>query len=164
MEFSELMAAFMADAGVGDGPVIEDGACHLMIDDRDVGFMEADGGRRLVVWCAVGPCPADRRDAFLILLLRANFMGRMLADGAFSLSDDDIVYAHCTLALPVYDKDVFYRSLRNLLEAVEQWEDMAETYRQAVETKPEGRDSADSRPLGVGCSEGWALDAPGLRV
>ena len=132
MDCKELVTALMTDAGMEDAPVFEDGACHLEIDGRDIGFMETDDGRRMVVWTAVGECPVDRKNAFLILLLRANFMGRMFADGAFSLSDDDIVYAHCMIALPVLEKEVFYEALRKLLEAVEQWGRLAETYRQTI--------------------------------
>lgn len=132
MDFKELLTTFTADAGLKEDPVIEDGACHLLIDDRDVGFMATDDGRRMVVWTAVSPCPVDRREAFLILLLRANFMGRMLANGAFSLSDDNVVYAHSTFELPLYEKEVFYEGLQALLDAVEQWGKLAEAYKQTV--------------------------------
>ena len=132
MNCKELVAALAADAGMEGEPVFEDGACHLGIDDRDVGFMETDDGRRMVVWAAIGECPVDRKDAFLIMLLRANFMGRMLTDGAFSLSDDDFVYAHCVFTLPVQEKEAFYEGLRNFLEAVDEWSRLAETYKQTV--------------------------------
>ena len=137
MDFGELLTAFTTDAGLEGGPIIEDGACHLEIDGRDVGFMEADGGRRMVVWTAISPCPVDRRDAFLILLLRVNFMGRMLGNGAFSLSEDNVVYAHFMFALPAYDKESFYRELRTLLESVEEWERLADAYRQTVTPEQE---------------------------
>ena len=137
MDYREILTAFTADAGLADGPVIEDGACHLDIDGRDVGFMEVDGGRRMVVWTAIGSCPVDRREAFLLLLLRANFMGRMLPNGAFSLSDDDIVYAHSTFALPVYEKEDFYQGLRSLLDAVVEWGKLVEAYKQTVGPNPE---------------------------
>lgn len=132
MDFKEILTAFTAEAGLDDGPIIEDGACHLEIDGRDVGFMEIDGGRRMVVWTAISPCPVDRREAFLLLLLRANFMERMLPEGAFSLSDDDIVYAHSTFALPAYEKEDFYRRLRSLLDAVKEWGRLAEAYGRTV--------------------------------
>lgn len=136
MNFREILTAFTTEAGLDEGPVIEDGTCHLEIDGRDVGFMDVDGGRRMVVWTAIGSCPVDRREAFLLLLLRANFMGRMLPNGAFSLSDDDIVYAHSMFALPVYEKDDFHKGLRVLLDAVREWGKLAEAYRQTVGTNP----------------------------
>ena len=163
MDLKELLTGFLADAGMDETPVFEDGACHLLIEDRDIGFMETDDGSRLVVWSAVSSCPVERRDAFLMLLLRANFMGRMLPNGAFSLSDDDVVYAHCSFTLPVYDKEDFYRGLKDLLEAVEEWERLAELYKQVVVANPEGPDS-EGAPLAGGGLGDWALGGPGLRV
>ena len=140
MDFKELMEAFAADAGMTE-PVAfdEENVCHLDIDDRDYGFRNMPEANRIVVWTALMARPPESGEAFLVQLLRANFMNQGMPDGALSLSDDDIVYAHCSLKLPVFDKEEFYGLLRRFVTVVGKWREMLELAERAREVMPQVR-------------------------
>ena len=140
MDFRELVDAFAADAGMTE-PVAyeEENVCHLDIDGRDFGFRDVPEAGRMVVWTALAARPPQSGEAFLVQLLRANFMNQGLPDGALSLSDDDIVYAHCSLKLPVFDKEEFYGLLRRFVTAVGEWREMLALAERAREVLPQVR-------------------------
>ena len=139
MEFKELMDAFAADAGMSEPVAYEENACHLSINGRDFGFHDVPEAGRMVIWCPLCARPPESGEAFLVQLLRANFMNQGLPDGALSLSDDDIVCAHCTLQLPVFDKEDFYQLLRRFVTAVDGWCEMLEYAERARELIPQVR-------------------------
>ena len=148
MEFRELMDAFAADAGMTEPVAYEEGnACHLVINGQDYGFCDVPDAGRMVVWAAICARPPQSGEAFLVQLLRANFMNRGLPDGALSLSDDDIVCAHCSLKLPVFDKNEFYELLRRFVTAVDEWREMLELAERAREVMPQVR---PEQPSGEG--------------
>lgn len=127
MDFKELMDEFAADVGISEGIAYEDdNLCHLDIDDRDFGFRYVAEAERLVVWTAICERPPESGEVFLVQLLRANFMNQGLPDGALSLSDDDVVVAHCALKMPVYDKEEFYALLNRFVAACNEWRVMIE--------------------------------------
>ena len=140
MDFKELMDAFAADVGMTE-PVAyeEEGLCHLDINDRDYGFRFVPEAERLVVWTAICERPPESGEAFLVQLLRANFMNQGVPDGALSLSDDDVVYAHCSLKLPVFDMEEFYGVLRRFVTAVDDWREMLDLAERAREVMPQVR-------------------------
>ena len=148
MDFKELMDAFAADAGMTE-PVAyeEENVCHLDIDDRDYGFRNVPEASRMVVWTALCARPPQSGESFLVQLLRANFMNQGLPDGALSLSDDDVVYAHCSLKLPVFDMEEFYGVLRRFVTAVDEWREMLELAERAREVMPQVR---PEQPSGEG--------------
>lgn len=125
MDFRELMDAFAEDVGMTE-PVAyeEEGLCRLDFDDRTVGFRHVPEAGRMVIWTALCARPPESGEGLLVQLLRANFMNQGIPDGALSLSDDDVIYAHCTLVLPVYDKAEFYSLLRRFLSSVGEWREM----------------------------------------
>ena len=133
MDFRELIDAFAADSGMAEPVAYEDETCHLDINDHDFGFRFVAEAERMVVWTAICARPPESGEAFLVQLLRANFMNQGMPDGALSLSDDDVVYAHCTIKLPVYDKMEFYDLLQRFMAAVDAWRKMIEL---AGQTKP----------------------------
>ena len=125
MEFRELMDAFAEDVGMAEPIAYEDdGLCRLDFDDRTVGFRHVPEAGRMVIWTAICTRPPESGEGLLVQLLRANFMNQGMPDGALSLSDDDVIYAHCTLALPVYDKAEFYSLLQRFLSSVDEWREM----------------------------------------
>ena len=127
MDFKELMDAFAEDAGMSEPIAYEaDDLCHLDINDRDFGFRYVAEAGRLVIWTSICERPPESGEALLVQLLRANFVGRGCPDGALSLSDDDVITAHCTLRLPVYDKDEFYDLLRRFVSVADEWRTMIE--------------------------------------
>ena len=140
MDFKELMDAFAADAGMTE-PVVyeEENVCHLAINGRGYGFRGVPEAERLVVWTALCARPPEGGERFLVQLLRANFMNQGMPDGALSLSDDDIVCAHCSLKLPVFDKNEFYELLRRFVTAVDEWREMLELAERAREVMPQVR-------------------------
>ena len=140
MDYKELIDAFAADAGMAE-PVAyeEEDVCHLAIDGRDYGFRGVPEAGRMVIWTALSARPPESGEAFLVQLLRANFMNRGLPDGALSLSDDDIVYAHCSLKLPVFDMEEFYGVLRRFVTAVDDWSEMLDLAERAREVMPQVR-------------------------
>lgn len=140
MDFKELMDAFAADAGMTE-PVAyeEENVCHLDINGRDYGFRGVPEASRLVVWTALCARPPQSGETFLVQLLRANFMNQGMPDGALSLSDDDIVYAHCSLRLPVFDKNEFYELLQRFVTTVGEWREMLELVERAREVMPQVR-------------------------
>lgn len=125
MDFKELLDQFALDVGMTE-PVAyeEEGLCHLDINDHDYGFSYVTEADRLVIWTAVCPRPPHSGDALLVQLLRANFIGQGMPDGALSLSEDDVIYAHCTLKMPIYDKTEFYELLNRFVENVDNWRTM----------------------------------------
>lgn len=133
MDFRELIDAFAADCGMTEPVAYEDDTCHLDINDRDFGFRFVAEAGRMVVWTAVCARPPESGETFLVQLLRANFMNQGMPDGALSLSDDDVVYAHCAIKLPVYDKMEFYDLLQRFMETVDAWRKMIDLVGQ---TKP----------------------------
>lgn len=149
MDFKELIEKFAAEAGMTE-PVRfdEDGVCHLDIEDMDVGFMDVPERSQMVVWTAICHCPSEGGEALMRQLLKANFIGRGLADGALSLSDDDDIYAHFHFHLPEFEPVNFYRSLRTFLDTVGEWRTLIENYRRlddAVKTVRATRPSEDAR-------------------
>ena len=140
MDFKELIDAFAADAGMTE-PVAyeEENVCHLVINGQDYGFRNVPEANRMMVWAAICARPPQSGEAFLVQLLRANFMNQGLPDGALSLSDDDIVYAHCSLKLPVFDKAEFYGLLRRFVTAVDGWREMLALAERAREVMPQIR-------------------------
>ena len=140
MDFKEIMEAFAADAGMTE-PVAyeEENVCHLDIDDRDYGFRNVPEANRMVVWTALSARPPESGEAFLVQLLRANFMNQGMPDGALSLSDDDIVYAHCSLRLPIFDKEEFYDLFRRFVTTVNEWREMLELAERARGVMPQVR-------------------------
>ena len=140
MDFKELMDAFAADAGMTESVVYEEeNVCHLAINGRGYGFRGVPEAERLVVWTALCARPPESGERFLVQLLRANFMNQGMPDGALSLSDDDIVYAHCSLRLPVFDKDEFYALLQRFVTAVDDWREMLDLAERAREVMPQVR-------------------------
>ena len=133
MDFRELMDTFAADAGMTEPVAYEEDVCHLDINGRDFGFRNVPDASRLVVWTAVCARPPESGETFLVQLLRANFMNQGMPDGALSLSEDDVVYAHSTLRLPVYEKTEFYELLQRFVTTVDEWRGMIELVGQ---TKP----------------------------
>ena len=133
MDFKELIDAFAADCGMAEPVAYEDETCHLDINDHDFGFRFVAEAGRMVVWTAVCARPPESGEAFLVQLLRANFMNQGMPDGALSLSDDDVVYAHCAIRLPVYDKMEFYGLLQRFMATVDAWRKMIDLVGQ---TKP----------------------------
>ena len=140
MDFRELIDAFAADAGMAE-PVAyeEEGVCHLAINGRDYGFRSVPEAGRMVVWTAICARPPESGEAFLVQLLRANFMNQGLPDGALSLSDDDVVYAHCSLRLPIFDKVEFYDLFRRFVTTVNEWREMLELAERARGVMPQVR-------------------------
>ena len=151
MDFKEIMEAFAADAGMTE-PVAyeEENVCHLDIDDRDYGFRNVPEANRMVVWTALSARPPESGEAFLVQLLRANFMNQGMPDGALSLSDDDIVYAHCSLRLPIFDKVEFYDLFRRFVTTVNEWREMLELAERAREVMPQIRPERPERPADEG--------------
>ena len=147
MDFKELLDAFAADVGMTDPVAYEDDTCHLDIDDRDYGFRYVAELGRMVIWTAVCRRPPDSGEALLIQLLRANFMNQGIPSGALSLSDDDVIYAHCTLQLPVHEKGDFYRLLNRFVGVVNEWRTMIELSAQAGEVLKSAR---KDEPLNLG--------------
>lgn len=133
MDFRELIDAFAADCGMSEPVAYEDETCHLDINDHDFGFRFVAEAERMVVWTAICARPPESGEAFLVQLLRANFMNQGMPDGALSLSDDNVVYAHCAIKLPVYDKMEFYGLLQRFMATVDAWRKMIEL---AEQTKP----------------------------
>ena len=140
MEFRELMDAFAEDVGMAEPIAYEDdGLCRLDFDDRTVGFRHVPEAGRMVIWTAICTRPPESGEGLLVQLLRANFMNQGMPDGALSLSDDDIVYAHCSLKLPVFDKEEFYGVLRRFVTAVDDWSEMLDLAERAREVMPQVR-------------------------
>lgn len=141
MDFKELIDAFAADVGMTEPVVYEEegNVCHLAINGRGYGFRGVPEADRMVVWSALCARPPESGEAFLVQLLRANFMNQGLPDGALSLSDDDIVYAHCSLKLPAFDKEEFYGVLRRFVTAVDDWSEMLDLAERAREVMPQVR-------------------------
>ena len=140
MEFKEIIEAFAADVGMTE-PVVyeEENVCHFAINGKGYGFRGVPEAERLVVWTALCARPPESGERFLVQLLRANFMNQGMPDGALSLSDDDIVYAHCSLKLPVFDKDEFYALLQRFVTAVDEWREMLALAERAREVMPQVR-------------------------
>ena len=139
MDFKEIMEAFAADAGMTESVAYEDEVCHLDINGRDYGFRTSPEEDRLVVWTAISARPPESGEAYLAELLRANFMNQGMPDGALSLSDDDVVYAHCSLRLPIFDKEEFYRLLRRFVTAVDEWRGKIDHAERAHDVMPQVR-------------------------
>ena len=133
MDFKELMDTFAVDVGMTESIAYEEDGdlCHLDINDRDFGFRYVAEAECLVVWTVSCERPPESGEAFLVQLLRANFMNQGVPDGALSLSDDDDVVAHCTLRMPVYDKAEFYSLLRRFVTACDEWRAIIELAGQA---------------------------------
>ena len=126
MEFTELLDAFAADAGMTE-PVAygKDGdQCSLEINGRDFGFCHRAEAGRLVIWTEIGELPPEGREALFARLLRENFMNPDLPEGFLSLSDDDVVCAQCTMRMPVCDKDEFYLLLLRFMTVADEWAQM----------------------------------------
>ncbi len=149
MEYKELMDAFAQDVGMSE-PIAyeEENICHLDINDRDFGFLYVAEAERLVVWTMIAPRPPDGGEALLVQLLRANFMNRGVPDGALSLSDDDEIFAHCTLKMPVYDKAEFYSLLKRFVEETNEWRTMVDLAGQAKDLMPKIRPEAPALQTG----------------
>ena len=139
MDFKEIMEAFAADAGMTEPVAYEDEVCHLDINGRDYGFRTSPEADRLVVWTAISARPPESGEAYLAELLRANFMNQGMPDGALSLSDGDVVYAHCSLRLPIFDKEEFYGLLRRFVTAVDEWRGILDQAEQARADMPQVR-------------------------
>lgn len=123
MDFTELLNAFAADVGMTE-PVAynsEGDQCSLEINGREIGFCYKAEARRMVIWTEIGELPSEGREALLSRLLRENFMNPDFPEGALSLSDDDVVCAHCAIRMPVYDKDEFYLLLLRFMTAADEW-------------------------------------------
>lgn len=146
MDFKELMDTFATDVGMTE-PVAyeEENLCHLDINDRDYGFRFVPEAERLVVWTAICERPPESGEAFLVQLLRANFMNQGVPDGALSLSDDDVVYAHCALKMPVYNKAEFYSLLQRFVKTVDEWREMITFAGQAKEAAGKVRSESTER-------------------
>ena len=140
MEFKEIIEAFAADVGMTD-PVVyeEENVCHFAINGKGYGFRGVPEAGRMVIWTPLCARPPESGERFLVQLLRANFMNQGMPDGALSLSDDDIVYAHCSLKLPVFDMEEFYGVLRRFVTAVDDWSEMLDLAERAREVMPQVR-------------------------
>lgn len=148
MEFKELMDTFAADAGMTEPVAYEDDVCHLDINGQDIGFRFVPEASRLVVWTVICVRPPESGEAFLMQLLRANFMNQGIPDGALSLSDDNVVYAHCALKLPVYDKTEFYDLLQRFMLAVDEWRGMIQLVGQIKPLVEQARAGASAQTAG----------------
>lgn len=78
----------------------------------------------MVIWTELGEIPPEGREALFARLLRANFMNAELPEGFLSLSGDDVICAHCTIRMPVCDKDEFYLLLLRFMTVADEWEQM----------------------------------------
>ena len=121
MNFEKIVSEYAKKNGLGDGAAFEEGVGHLEIAGHDIGFMEIPEIERLLVWTAVMKCPEGRVGQFYRLLLRANFMEQGLKGGAFSLSEDDVVYAHRTFVPSDMECDRFAAEMARFVREVEDW-------------------------------------------
>lgn len=128
MEFRDLIERFAEKVGGGDPAFDGEDICHLTIAERDVGFMSVPQLDRLLAWTVVGQKPETGVEPFYEQLLKANFMGRALPSGAFSLSDDGFVYAHCTFAESATGSDELAVGVDRFLTAVADWADLTRDY------------------------------------
>lgn len=143
MDFKELMDVFAEDVGMTEPVAYEEqDLCHLDINDRDFGFRFVPQADRLVIWTAVCERSPQSGEALLVQLLRANFMGQGMPDGGLSLSEDNVIYAHCTLKMPVYDKAEFYALLNRFVAIVDEWRTMIDLADRAREHIKEIRPDA----------------------
>ena len=121
MNYEEVVREYAARKGLGDNVSFEEGVCHLEIAGRDVGFMEIPEIDRLLVWTVVMKCPEERVESFYRMLLKANFMEQGLKGGAFSLSDDNVVYAHRNFVPSDMEGERFAAEMHLFVHEIEEW-------------------------------------------
>ena len=126
IDFERFMTEYAANNGV-DAPIdFDEGCCHLPIAGQDLGFMQLPEGDAILVWSALKACPADDAEAFYRLLLRSNFMGQGIREGAFSISEDNVAYAHRTFPDPEANPAGFAAAVTRFVEDIKTWYDAIE--------------------------------------
>ena len=126
MELERILAEYAAEMAPGEELVFDEGICHLEIGGHDIGFMTIPERETILVWTAVMNSPTEDVAAFYRLLLRANFMGQGVRDGAFSLSDENVVFAHRTFLAPGTKPADFAAAVSAFVDDVEVWRQTAE--------------------------------------
>ena len=140
MDFNDAMAALAENAGVEEGfAPDEDGVVHVGCDDLTLSFTEVPEAQALVIWSPIRTLPETGAEKLKTSLLKANFMGRAVAGGTLSLSDDGVVYLHQTMQLLPLDKSIFLRRVEDFLMILADWTSALAAYDPtAADAAPDG--------------------------
>ena len=154
IDFERFMTEYAGKIGVAEAVDFDDGICHLDIAGRDIGFMRIPEVDAILVWSALKACPSEGAETFYRLLLRLNFMGRGIREGAFSVSEDNVAYAHRTFSAPEADPEGFAAAVERFVKDVEAWHDAVEHAQFADDMLRKVASALDEPPSGE----------PGIRV
>lgn len=113
-KLDELLKAFGADVGVAGLATEENGVCLLVFDGRTrINLLADPTTDHLVVWSTLGALPADKAEATLRALMRANLFwtGTQGATLGLMPDSDNVVLA---IRRPLDSVDV--AALRDLIE------------------------------------------------
>ncbi len=127
MKYSELIVSFAERIGI-DGEVAfdEDGVWRIGTEEVVFAFREVPETDSLLVYSSPGLLPTARAEAFKTALLRANFMGRGVPGGAFSLDEEDRVWVHRFFDMKALDAEGLVDGFEDFATLVLEWRRLTE--------------------------------------
>ena len=143
MKYSELIADFARLIGIeGDVAFDDEGVWRIGTEDIVFAFREIAETDSLLVYSSIGPLPVTGAESFKTAVLRANFVGQGVPDGAFSLDDDDRVWVHRFFDLKALDASGLADAFEGFVELVLNWRRLRESNPDTAEET--GRESEEA--------------------
>ena len=122
MEFSFLVNGLMAALGSDERqPASATDAVRIGVGDTVIDLLEIPETRELLITSRLGMMPQVGADRLREAMLRANFVGRAVARGALSQSDDGGIYLQRVLSLPQLDVDGLMTALEAFIAVAVEW-------------------------------------------
>lgn len=136
MEFKELIKEFASAAGIaGEVTFDDDGICRFGLDDMVFALKDVPEIGEALAWSTLGELPPDGADRLMETLLKANYLGRAVADGGFSLSEDRQVTIHRSIARDALTVESFTDAFEIFVKTAVEWRRLIDEYRPEAERR-----------------------------
>ena len=136
MEFETLIREFASAAGIaGEVAFDGDGICRFGMDDMVFALKAVPEIGEALAWSAIGELPSEGADRLMETLLKANYLGRAVANGGFSLSEERQVTIHRSIALDALTVESFTDAFEVFVKTAVEWRRLIDEYRPEAERR-----------------------------
>lgn len=120
MMLKNLLQQLYQDLGLGTVPPPDEQKVHLLkINSLDISMTDLDPG--FYFSSLIGPLPQKKKEDFLMLLMKANFLGQGTGGAALGLKDDESSLT-LSLSLPYeMNYNTFKDSLEEFVNFIDYW-------------------------------------------
>lgn len=142
MTITDLLADFGRKAGLGSLSLDESGVCRLSFDQSLIVDLEFDSGAGLLhIYSAVGPIPAEGKEAVFGALLSANLFGSETGGASLAIDPSQNEIILCRSVNPDHlDSTAFEGILESFVNHLE-------VHRERLDAAPTGAAPSSEAPM-----------------